>query len=248
MAENAPAPAPAPAPSPAADASATGGARTPTPAPSPSTPAQELAGLSRDPRFHADFSGDNGRPAQLAAMDRKSALTKAAFGPTDAPTNAAPLPEQIKEGLASQSPVERAAAEAMIPGQSPADYSFHWRDAANTPFEVLKQQNALAAEAAFAIGANPDYIRTTVKAVEDMLSRSKGDTVTPQSLEDVLVIRYRSKEAAGSVQAHAQAALNKMPEAARKWTQATLRKMDANDAGWFVGRLASINRANAPKA
>ena len=94
----------------------------PTEAPAAPSPTQALAGLPSDTTFNADFNGENGRPAQLAAMQRKSELAKAAHGPPD---EVAPvvLPEQIADGLQGQTSTTRAAWRRPSKGSCTRAYS-----------------------------------------------------------------------------------------------------------------------------
>ena len=75
-------PLPGGAPAPASDA----------PAPTPS-PSDAVASLQADASWSADFSGANGRQAQKAAMDRKTALLK------PAEDGGAVVPEHLREAM-----------------------------------------------------------------------------------------------------------------------------------------------------
>ena len=44
----------------------------------------------------------------------------------------------------------------MVPGTSPADYSFNWSDVATTDLGVLQDMDTTAAEAAFSVGEFKD--------------------------------------------------------------------------------------------
>ena len=209
----------------------------------PAAPAQDLSALTSDKGFQADFNGDNGRPAQVEAVARKSELTKAAYGPTD---EAAPvLPEQIQEGLDAPDNVSKMAAQAMVPGQSVDDYKFQWADAATTDIETLQSQNALAAQASLDIGASPEYARATVRGLEDMMARSSGIPPSEEQLNTALS-RAFGANANATVEA-AKATLAKMSPEARTWAIDAAGELDASAVAWFVGRLASVNRATAPK-
>ena len=227
MTENAPAPSPA----------------NPSVAPAPSSPAQEagneLSTLMGNPDFTSDFSGANGRQAQIQARDKKSALTRAAHGPADEPTPV--LPERIQEGIDATDNVSKAAAAAMIPGASPADYKFTWSNASETDLGVLQEQNSVAAEGAHAIGASPEYAKATVRALDEMVSRSTGIDPTEASLQDALTRQFGGNS--DNTVAAARATLAKMPERSREWALNTASKLDAAGVAWFVGRLASVHRA-----
>lgn len=231
MTENAPAPAPSPASS--SDA----------PAPAEQSPVQELAALSTDTAFQADFAGENGRAAQIAASERKSALTKTAHGPADEP--APVLPERVEDGLNAQDNVSKAAAEAMVPGTSPADYSFTWSDAGSIDLDALQDMNTVAAEAAFAVEASPEYAKATIDGLQTMLTQSSGIAPTEASLQDALSRHFGSKADAAVVAA--KATLAKMPERSRQWALDAAEQLDASGVAWLVGRLASVHKATAPK-
>jgi len=212
------------------------------PAPAPS-PVQELATLSTDTAFQADFTGENGRAAQIVASERKSALTKIAHGPTDEP--APVLPERIEDGLTAPDNVSKAAAEAMVPGASVSDYSFNWSDAANTDLDVLQDMNATAAEAAFAVGASPAYAKATINGLQTMLTQSSGIEPTESSLQDALTRHFGGN--ADATVTSAKATLARMPERSRQWALDAAGQLDASGVAWLVGRLASVHKANAPK-
>jgi hypothetical protein len=210
------------------------------------SPVQELATLTSAPDFVADLSGDNGRVAQQAAMAKKSALTRQAHGEPEAP--ATPLPTQIQEGLDSPDPARRAAAEAMRPGESPDDYSFTWGDASTLDFNDLQNMTAIASEAAHAIGANPQYARSTVSFIEAQLRvNADGPELTPAALDEALADKFGG----GDGQAIAEAAaglIDRMPDAGQKWLTSALRGLDAHSATVVIERLARTASANAPKA
>ena len=210
-------------------------------APVTPSPAENLATLTSDAGFQADWSGSNGRPAQIAAVARKSELTKAAHGGGDA---AAPvLPERIQEGLDADDGVSRAAAAAMIPGDSPDDYTFQWADAEKTDIETMQEQTTLAAQAAYDIGASPEYARTTVRGLEDMIAKSSGIPPSEEQLTEALTRQFGAN-ADATVEA-ARASLAKMSPEAREWAINAAGALDASGAAWFTGRLASVHRANS---
>jgi hypothetical protein len=212
----------------------------PAAAPAPS-PAQELTTLTSTASFAADFAGENGRAAQAEASSRKSALTKAVHSPAE---EAAPiLPEQVQAGLDAPDNLTRAAAAAMVPGQSPDDYSFAWTDAAFSDFETLKADTARAAQAAFDIGASPEYAKATVRGLEDMIGRSQGPAPSPEQ-QGVALTRCFGSNADTTLEA-AKASLAKMSPDARKWAIDAADLLDASGFAWFVGRLASVHKANA---
>lgn len=204
----------------------------PAPAPAPS-PAESVAQLQTDKQWVADFNGDNGRPAQKAAAERKSALLR-----PPAPT-AAPVPEHLREAMADPSTAPHA--ERYMPAASPEEYRFEW-SATDSP-ETAQAMTKIAQEAAFAIGANPEFARATARHVEDALTRvAPGRSVGENagSLDDAMAARYGDK-AVPMIEA-ATAAVMAMPEAGRKWVQATLRGLDPNTAVWFTSRLAATRR------
>jgi hypothetical protein len=207
------------------------------------SPTQELSALSSDKAFQADFSGSNGRPAQKEAAARKSDLTRVAHGPADEPTPV--VPQQVQDGLDATDNVSKAAAEAMIPGASPADYTFTWSNAGEIDRDILQEQNSVAAEGAHAIGASPEYAKATVRALEDMVDRSTGIDPTETDLQEALTRQFSGN--ADATIAAAKATLAKMPERSRQWALNTATELDADGVAWFVGRLASVHRANTPK-
>ena len=228
MTENAPAPAPSPV------------APSEGPASTTPSPAQELAALTQDATFAADFAGENGRAVQIEAAARKSALTKAAHGPADEP--APELPEQVQDGLKAPDNVTKAAAEAMVPGASPNDYQFNWSDAGNIDIDVLQDMTSTAAEAAFEVGASPAYAKATIDGLQTMLTQSSGIAPTEAALQDALT-RHFGGNSDTTVEA-AKATLAKMPEQSRQWALDAAERLDASGVAWFVGRLASVHRAN----
>ena len=218
---------------------------TTTPASEPTqaeAAASEIASLKTDTAFQADFMGENGRPAQIAASERKSALTKAAHGPADEP--APELPQQVQDGLKAPDNVSKAAAEAMVPGASPNDYQFNWSEAATTDLNVLQDMNATAAEAAFEVGASPSFAKATVDGLQDMMARSTGPA-TEATLEAALQRHFGSN--ADATVTDAKATLAKMPERARQWVLDATDHLDGDGASWLIGRLASVTKATAPK-
>ena len=220
----------------------TGPAEAVEAAPTASSAISEIAALGRDVAFHDDFTGSNGRAAQVAAVERKSALHKQAYGP--APDPVAVLPERVQDGLEAPDAITKQAATAMIPGASPADYKFNWTDAANTDIEALQSQNNLAAEASFAIGASPEYAKATIAGMESMIASSRAPA-TAESL-DVALQRSFGANSDATVEA-ARTALLKMPQPARDWFGRALDKLDAAGATWAIGRLASVTRATTPR-
>lgn len=215
-----------------------GGAPAPTPeaAPAPS-PSEAVASLQADKDWSADFSGANGRQAQKAAMDRKTALLKPAddTGPA--------VPEHLREAM--ENSTTRPFAEGRIPASDPSEYKFEFRDAES--FEHSQELTALAQTTAYAVGANPEFAQATVKHIQQRLGRvAEGASVdsNPGSFDAAIASRYGA-DAQATIDA-AEEALAAMPEAGRKWVQATLRGLDPETATWFTGRLASTRRASRP--
>lgn len=204
--------------------------------------AGELISLTSSPDFSADFAGTNGRQAQIQARDRKSALTQQVHSrETEAP--APVLPEKIQEGLESPNTIDKAAAQAMTPGQSPADYKFHWNNSSEMEIGDIAAMNEAASTAAFEVGASPEYARATVSHLQTMLSKSSGVEPTDASLQDALTKQFGSNSDA-TVEA-AKATLSKMEPEAREWALDAAGRLDASGVAWFCGRLASVNRANS---
>ncbi len=212
-------------------------APTQTPeAPAPS-PSEAVANLQADKEWTADFSGTNGRQAQLRAVERKTALLRPAEDASPA------VPEHLKEALEDSS--TRPHAERYVPAQSPEEYKFTFNDAES--FEHAKEITSLAQETAFAVGANPQFAQATVKHVQERIARvAEGASVdaNPGSLDAAIEARYGSK-ATETIEAAGEA-LAAMPEQGRQWVQNTLRTLDPETATWFVGRLASTRRASRP--
>ena len=214
------------------------------PAAEPATPAETAAAgletLAADKAWNDDFAGLNGRPAQLAAMELKSATTRAAFDPE--PDTAPVLPDAVQAGLDAPDSLSQAAAAAMIPGASPDDYKFKWDNAATSDIETLQAQSSIAADAAFAIGASPEYATATVRALEDMVAKSSGIEATEATLQEALGRQFGAN--ADATVTAAKASLAKMSPEAREWAINSAAKLDASGVAWFVGRLASVQRAN----
>ena len=146
---------PAPAPSPASPSEgAPEGAPASTPA---ETAAAGLETLAADKAWQADFNGDNGRPAQHAAVKLKFDVTRAAYSPEAATAPA--LSENIESGLHAPDSVTKAAAEAMTPATSADDFTFKWENAASMEIEELQSMDKLAKETAFAVKAPPRRLR-----------------------------------------------------------------------------------------
>ena len=213
-----------------------GGAPAPTPeaAPAPS-PSEAVASLQADATWSADFSGANGRQAQKAAMEQKTAVLK------PAEDNAPAVPEHLREAM--ENSTTRPFAEARIPASDPSEYKFTFSDAEN--FEHSQELTSLAQETAFAIGANPQFAQATVSHIQDRLGRvPEGGSVdsNPGSFDAAIASRYGDK-AADTISA-AEAALNAMPPEGKAWVQNTLKALDADTATWVVGRLASTGRSH----
>jgi hypothetical protein len=222
---------PAPAPAPAA----------PMPeaaAPAAPGPSERLAELQADKDWVSDFNGDNGRIAQKQAAERKSDLLRG-----DQPDTAPAMPEHLREAL--EAGETKPHAERYVPASDPSEYKFDWPDAESV--ERAQEMTALAQETAFAVGANPEFARATVRHVQERLSRvPEGGSVgyNPGSLDEAVAELAGPNSA--SVLADATEAVTQMPEAGRQWVQATLRGLDPNTAAWFTARLARAHRATRP--
>lgn len=202
-------------------------------APEASSPTEALAELQSDKEWSADFSGDNGRIAQRKAAERKTALLR---GGDPEP---APVPEHLREAMGDSE--TRPHAERYIPAQSADEYRFDFRGADSV--EHAKEMTAVARETAFAIGAPREYAEATVKHIQERIGRvTAGASVeaNPGSLDAAMSARYGSN-APAMTEAAAEAVMA-MPEAGRRWVQATLRGLDPETATWFVSRLASVRR------
>ena len=223
------------APAPAEPAAA----ETATPA---ETAAAGLETLASDKAWQADFNGDNGRPAQLAAVKLKADTTRAAFDPEA--DRSQRLSEQMEVGLAAPDAISQASAAAMVPAQDVSEYSFKWENASNMEIEELQAMDTTAKEAAFAIGANPHFARATIEAMDAQLSKPEGSYIptTSDDLESHLQAQLGDK--ADATLEAALATMQQMPEAGQKWLQASLSKLDTSTAAWVVQRLASVARAN----
>ena len=212
-------------------------APTPAPeAPAPS-PSEAVANLQADASWSSDFSGANGRQAQLRAVERKTALLRPSEDVSPA------VPEHLKEALEDSS--TRPHAERYVPAQSPEEYKFTFNDAES--FDHAKEITSLAQETAFAVGANPQFAQATVKHVQERIGRvAEGASVdvNPGSLDAALASRFGDK--ASETIDLAGEALDAMPEHGRAWVQNTLKALDPETATWFVGRLASTRRASRP--
>ncbi len=201
-----------------------------------------LETLAANKEWSDDFSGLNGRPAQLAAMELKSATTRAAFDPE--PDTSQRRSEQIEDGLAATDAVTKASAEAMVPAQDVSEYNFKWENASSMEFEELQSMDTTAKEAAFAIGANPHFARSTLEAMDRQLSKPEGSYIptTSDALDDHMRTQF-GDQADATLQA-AVATMQKMPPEGQKWLQSSLSRLDTSTAAWVVARLASVHRAN----
>jgi hypothetical protein len=222
--------------SPASPGPAEGAGATPT-----ETAAAGLQTLAANKDWQADFNGDNGRPAQLAAAKLKSETTRAAFKP-EADT-APSLPEKIEGGLDAPDAITRAAAEAMTPAQSPSDFSFQWKDSANIEISELRSMDEVAKQAGFDVGANPHFAQVTLAAMDAQLSKPEGSytPTTSDALDSHLKAQLGDK--ADATLQGALATFEKMSPDAQAWLQSSLSKLDTSTASWVVQRLAAVNRA-----
>ena len=223
------------APAPAEPAAA----ETATPA---ETAAAGLETLAADKAWQSDFNGDNGRPAQIAAVKLKSETTRAAFAPEADNTPA--LPDSVQAGLDAPDAISQAAAEAMVPAQDVSEYSFKWENASSMEIGELQNMDTTAKEAAFAIGANPHFARSTIEAMDRQLSKPEGSytPTTSDALDDHMRNQF-GDQADATLQA-AVATMQKMPPDGQKWLQNSLSRLDTSTAAWVVQRLASVQRAN----
>jgi hypothetical protein len=211
------------------------------------TAAAGLETLAADRDWQADFNGDNGRPAQIAAVKLKSDVTRSAYNPE--PDTTPVLPDALSDALKDPNATEitKAAAEAMIPGTDASEYLFRWEGAANMDVEQLKDQTAVAAEACMAIGASPAYAAATIQYIDQQLARSDlvpcGDN--PDSVVEVLNQRLGGN--ADPTIAAAKAVCAQMPERSREWLFSSMDQLDASGFAWMITRLASIHKVNEPK-
>jgi len=204
-----------------------------TSADAPASPTEAVAELQSDPQWNSDFSGENGRQAQVAAMQRKSDLLR----PADAAPN---IPENLRAAM--DDPSAKPFAEGRLPAQDVSEYRFDWRNTESV--EEAKELTAVAQEAAFSIGANPQFASATVSHVQEQLTRvADGSRVfdNETAFDDALTKSFGA-ETQATIDA-AEAALAAKPEAGRTWVQSTLRSLDPATAAWFTGRLASAFRA-----
>ncbi len=223
------------APAPAEPAAA----ETATPA---ETAAAGLETLAADKAWQADFNGDNGRPAQIAAVKLKADTTRAAF---DREPNPGPLlPAQIEDGLAAPDAISQAAAEAMVPAQDVSEYSFKWENASSMEIGELQNMDTTAKEAAFAINANPHFARSTIEAMDRQLSKPEGSYIPTNDVDLNDHLQAQLGDKADATLEAALATMEKMPEAGQKWLQSSLSRLDTSTAAWVVQRLASVQRAN----
>ena len=198
--------------------------------------------LAADKAWHADFNGDNGRPAQIAAAKLKSDVTRVAFKPEA--NTATSLPGKIEGGLNAPDAVTKAAVEAMTPGQDPSEYSFKWENSADFEIGELQNMSEVAKQAAFDVGANPHFARATIEAMDRQLSKEGSYTPTnSDALDDHLHSQLGDK--ADATLQGALATFQKMSPDAQAWLQNSLSRLDTSTASWVVGRLASVNRANS---
>jgi hypothetical protein len=201
-----------------------------------------LETLAADKAWQADFNGDNGRPAQIAAVKLKADTTRAAFDPEpDTPQN---IPTQVEDGLAAPDAVTQAAAEAMVPAQDASEYTFKWENSGSMEIGELKNMDTTAKESAFAVNANPAYARATLEAMDRQLAKPEGSytPTTSDALDDHLQAQL-GDQANATLQA-ALATMEKMPPDGQAWLQNSLSKLDTSTAAWVVQRLASVARAN----
>ena len=196
--------------------------------------------LAADKAWQADFNGDNGRPAQIAAAKLKSEVTRFAFNP-EAGTAPA-LPESVES---AQGAVTQAAAEAMTPGQDPSEYSFKWENSADFEIGELQNMSEVAKQASFDVGATPHFARVTLVAMDRQLSKPEGSytPTTSDALDSHLKAQLGDK--ADATLQGALATFQKMSPDAQAWLQSALSKLDTSTAGWVVQRLAAGNRANS---
>ena len=172
----------------AAASPSVGGAETALASTPVETAAAGLETLAADKAWQADFNGDNGRPAQLAAVKLKADTTRAAFnpGPDAAPT----LPENIASGLNAPDAVSQAAAEAMTPATDASEFKFGWSDAQTASVEDLQQRNTVAAESAFAAGANPHYAKATIDYIDQQLANPNLVPMSGNEFDDAMAQKF----------------------------------------------------------
>ncbi len=205
--------------------------------------ASEYAGLAADTDFAADFSGRNGREAQKAAVDRKSALARTAFGDGQEATPR-DIPELLQDALKAPDALTRQEAEHMIPAASASEYRFNFATD-GMDFKDVSELNNMAAQTAFAIGASPEYARATFEQIDRKLSRGGYEPTTPAATDAVLVRQFGDKaEAVGEA---ALAAFQRLPERERHFVSSTLSRLDAETSAWAIGRLARVSRMTSKK-
>jgi hypothetical protein len=100
----------------------------------------DIGGLMSDKDFQANYNGDNGRKAQVAAVAQKSALHETAYSDTPAEI-AAPLPDAIQDGLDSQDDLSQAMAESLKPAEDIGDYNFVFANQDGLEFEEVAQMH-----------------------------------------------------------------------------------------------------------
>jgi hypothetical protein len=101
------------------------------------------------------------------------------------------LPERVEAALADQSQTSQAAGAAMIPAADPSEFHFTWENAQSLEVEQLQAMNSVAAEAAFAIGANPQYAKSTVAYIDRQLTaNTSGAEITPEQLDTALAAKF----------------------------------------------------------
>ena len=218
-------------------------------APSPvETATAGLETLAADKAFQADWSGENGRPAQLAAVKLKADTTRAAYNPE--PDTAPVLPDALADAVNDPNATEatKAMVEGMTPGTQASDYTFRFEGASTMDVEQLQDMTSTAQEAALALGASPSFARATVEYMDQQLARPDIVPVGTNTASVVEILNKRLGDTAPATLDAARAAVNKLPERSREWLFNGLDRMDANGFAYMITRLASIERANTPRS
>jgi hypothetical protein len=218
----------------------TGAAEQPAPTAQQEAKA-DIGGLMSNKEFAADFSGANGRPAQVAAMAQKSQLHQQAYSDTT-PEQGPPLPEAIQDGLDAQDDMSQAMAEALTPATSVEEFKFNLIGQNEMELTDLANVHATIADAAMSIGANNKFAKQTIEHVDATLARQD---ITPSDADGVVdAMNTQFGEQAHATVENAKAALARMEPNAQEMVKDALDGLDNHTAAWLVGRLARTYQAN----
>jgi hypothetical protein len=214
------------------------------PAPSMQEAAKdEVGSLMSDNDFQADWAGQNGRKAQVAAVARKSQMHEQAFSDTPV-EQPAPLPEKLQEGLDAQDAISKATAESLKPAETVNDFNFVFSNQENLSFEEVAQMHTLASEAAFAIGSNPHHAQETVKMLDTQMQRQDNVPSANDTEGNTAALDKMFGENAQGILDAASSALELMTPEAQDWLTASLDRVDASTRALTIGRLARTYSAN----